>query len=208
VDSDLGSIPEGWETGKLGDLAENVRRSIQPSEIKPNTPYIALEHMPRRSIALSSWGSADGLLSSKLAFQQNEILFGKLRPYFHKVGIAPISGICSTDIVVMKPKDQKWLCFVLAHVASDKFVEYTSAGATGTKMPRTSWKEMARYRITVPPEHIVERFHEQMFMWVEKIIKNIHEARALAALRDTLLPKLVSGELRISDVEKILEDAL
>ncbi len=51
-DSELGEIPKGWQVGKLGDVAEHPRRGIQPDRITPNTPYIALEHMPRRCIAL------------------------------------------------------------------------------------------------------------------------------------------------------------
>jgi type I restriction enzyme S subunit len=52
-DSELGEIPEGWQIGIFGDVAAHPRRGIQPTEIAPTTPYIALEHMPRRCIALS-----------------------------------------------------------------------------------------------------------------------------------------------------------
>ena len=88
----------------LGDVADHPRRTVQPGKIDASTPYIALEHMPRRCIALSEWGNADGLESNKFEFKKGEILFGKLRPYFHKVGIAPVSGVCSTDIVVVTPQ--------------------------------------------------------------------------------------------------------
>jgi len=83
-DSELGEIPRGWEVGTLGDVAQHPRRGVQPDSIKPETPYIALEHMPKRCIALSDWGVADGLGSSKFEFRKGEILFGKLRPYFHR----------------------------------------------------------------------------------------------------------------------------
>jgi hypothetical protein len=89
---------EGWRNGTLGAVAENPRRVVQPGSMSPGTPSIALEHMPRRSITLPVWGRAEELASNKFSFERGEILFGKLRPYFHKVGIAPISGVCSTDI--------------------------------------------------------------------------------------------------------------
>ncbi len=201
--SELGEIPKGWRVGTLGDVAVQSRRGAKPEEIDPNTPYIALEHMPRRSIALSEWGTADGLESNKFEFKKDEILFGKLRPYFHKVGIAPVDGVCSTDIVVITPRRQGWFGFVLGHVASAEFVEYTNAGSTGTKMPRTSWTDMTRYQVVLPPEPMAAKFSKMTQPSVDRIVASIHESRTLAALRDTLLPKLISGELRVPDAERI-----
>jgi type I restriction enzyme S subunit len=204
-DSELGGIPRGWEVGTLGDVAEHPRRGVQPRIIKPDTPYIALEHMPKRCIALSDWGVADGLGSNKFEFRKGEILFGKLRPYFHKVGVAPVDGVCSTDIVVVAPRLPHWFAFLLGVVSSDEFVEYTNAGSTGTKMPRTSWAEMARYDIALPPQAVAQAFTEIVRPVVDRIISAIHGSRTLAALRDALLPKLISGELRVKDAERFLK---
>jgi type I restriction enzyme S subunit len=204
VDSELGEIPEGWEVGTLGDVAESPRRSLRPHEISADTAYIALEHMPRRCIALSDWASGDGIESNKFEFKRGEILFGKLRPYFHKVGVAPVDGVCSTDIVVVSSRQPAWFGFVLGHVSSVEFVEYTNAGSTGTKMPRTSWADMARYEVVLPPEQVAAAFTSLIRPQVERIVAGIHESRTLASLRDTLLPKLISGELRLPNVEHFL----
>ena len=193
-DSELGEIPKGWAVGMLGHVAEHPRRGVQPDSIAPDSPYIALEHMPKRCIALSDWGVADGLESNKFEFREGEILFGKLRPYFHKVGVAPVDGVCSTDIVVVAPKGEDWFEFVLGHVSSLKFVEYTNAGSTGTKMPRTSWDDMARYQLVLPPHAVAKVFTGLMLPLIHRIIEGIHESRTLAALRDALLPKLISGD--------------
>jgi type I restriction enzyme S subunit len=206
-DSELGEIPRGWEVGTLGDVADNPRRGVQPSSIRPDTPYIALEHMPKHCIALSDWDVADGLESNKFEFRKGEILFGKLRPYFHKVGVAPVDGVCSTDIVVVAPRLPHWFAFVLGVVSSDEFVEYTNAGSTGTKMPRTSWAEMARYEIALPPQAVAQAFTERVRPAVDRMIVGIHESRTLASLRDALLPKLISGELRVKDAEKFIGKA-
>jgi len=205
VASELGEIPEGWGVGKLGDVAVNPRRSVQPNQIDEGTPYIALEHMPKRCIALAEWGMADGLESNKYEFKRGEILFGKLRPYFHKVGLAPVDGVCSTDIVVIAPKLPMWFGFVLAHASSDVFVEYTNAGSTGTKMPRTNWTDMARYAVAMPTDDVATAFNLHIHAISEEIIARIHESKSLAQLRDTLLPKLISGELRIRDAEAFLK---
>lgn len=203
VDSELGEIPEGWGVGKLSDVAANPRRGVRHDSIEPDVPYIALEHMPKRCIALSDWGVAEGLESNKFVFKTGEILFGKLRPYFHKVGVAPIDGVCSTDIVVVAPQEPHWTAFVLGLVSSDEFVEFTNAGSTGTKMPRTSWTDMARYELVKPPSPIAKAFTDLMRPSVERIIAGIHESRSLAALRDALLPKLISGEQRLSTREHL-----
>jgi len=206
VESELGEIPEGWRVGNLRDVAENLRRGVQPDCIAPNTPYIALEHMPRRCIALFDWGTAEGIESNKFEFKKGEILFGKLRPYFHKVGVAPVDGVCSTDIVVIAPRRHVWTAFVLGHLSSVEFVDYTNAGSSGTKMPRTSWADMARYEIALPPEPVAEAFNTLVQPLTERIISSIHESRTLAALRDALLPKLIRGEIRVKDADRFLEE--
>ena len=204
VSSELGEIPAGWEVKALGDVAKEVRVNVQPQAIRPGTPYIALEHMPKRRLALSDWGVADEVGSNKFRFERGDILFGKLRPYFHKVGIAPLEGVCSTDIVVVAPTVDCWFGFVLGHISSDEFVDYTDTTSTGTRMPRTKWRDMARYTIPLPTRGLAGAFTVQIQPWVEHIVSAIHESRTLSSLRDALLPKLVSGEVRVKAMERVL----
>ena len=205
MDSELGEIPEGWGVGCLGDVAQHPRRGIQPNQIAEATPYIALEHMPRRCIALSAWDVADNLESNKFEFKKGEILFGKLRPYFHNVGVAPVDGVCSTDIVVITPKADEWFGYVLGHASSNEFVEHTNAVSTGTKMPRTNWSDMSRYSLVMPPKSVAATYADFVRSLVDRITASIHGARTLATVRDTLLPKLLSGELRVPQTETIME---
>ena len=137
--------------------------------------------------------------SNKYEFRQGEFLFGKLRPYFHKVGIAPLGGVCSTDIVVVAPEASLWASFVLFCLSSDEFVAYTDQTSTGTRMPRTSWKSMEQFEICLPTESIAALFQQATQPMLDRIVANCHESRTLAALRDTLLPKLISGEVRVQD---------
>jgi type I restriction enzyme, S subunit len=208
VDSTSNGCSRGWREGRLGDVAENPRRGVDPIDVAPSTPYIGLEHMPRRSIALAQWGYSENLASGKFSFFRQEILFGKLRPYFHKVGIAPIDGVCSTDILVLVPKREAYFGLVLGHVSSDEFVGYTDRSSAGTKMPRTNWADMARYEMNIPPDSVASAHTETVRPMIEKIISNIHESRTLAALRDTLLPKLLSGEIRVKEAEKVVGEAV
>ena len=197
-DSPLGHIPKGWTAGKLGDIGTNPRRSLQPSEIAPNTPYIALEHMPRRCIALGDWDNSADVASGKSAFKEGEILFGKLRPYFHKVGVAPIDGVCSTDILVLAPKRPEWFGFLLGHASSDELIQFTDLASTGTKMPRTNWGDISSFKVAIPPEPIAAAFTRLIQPMLSSIRANLHQSGTLATLRDTLLPKLLSGELSVT----------
>ena len=197
VDSELGEIPEGWEVAMVGEIANHRRSVASPQEIDADTPYIALEHMPKRCIALSEWSTAAGLASNKFRFEQGDILFGKLRPYFHKVGVAPLDGVCSTDIVVISPVSQDWFGFLLGHVSSQEFIDYTNAGSTGTRMPRTSWPDMARYKIAVPDLLVARAYTATLQPAIERILTAAHESRTLATQRDALLPRLVSGEVGV-----------
>ena len=200
--------PEGWRSGKLGDVAEQVGRTVHPETLDPHTPYIGLEHMPRRSIALSDWDGAGKVTSGKLAFQKGDFLFGKLRPYFHKVGAAPLDGICSTDIIVLNARERCAASFVLACISQDEFVAFTDRTSDGTKMPRTSWTRMEKYGVCLPGQAAFEAFDAIANPMFSRIVFNIHESRTLATTRDLLLPKLMSGEVRVNDNYAAVEHQL
>jgi type I restriction enzyme, S subunit len=199
VRSDLGDIPEGWRVGKLGDIAKNIKNGIRESEIKPEMLHIGLEHIPRRCIALDSWEQAVGVASNKFKFVEGNILFGKLRPYFHKVGIAPVEGICSTDILVVDSKDKTYFEIVLMLLSSDDFIRYVTLASEGTRMPRTSWEYMKDYPITVSNSPLTKKFNELLHPSIEKLKVNIFHIQTLTKTRDALLPKLMSGQLRVKE---------
>lgn len=202
--SSHGAIPRGWTAACLGDVGTNPRRSVRPDDVASDTPYIALEHMPRRSIALGDWDVAEGAVSGKSAFRKGEILFGKLRPYFHKVGVAPFDGICSTDILVLAPTSPEWFGFLLGHASSDELIQFTDGASTGTKMPRTNWSDISSFKITLPPKPIALAYTRAVEPMISCIQANLAQSRTLATLRDTLLPKLLSGEIRVSEAERFV----
>ena len=194
VDSELGEIPEGWVVGELREIADFPVRTVRPQELPEETAYIGLEHMPRKSITLGEWGTGERVTSNKLSFERGEFLFGKLRPYFHKVGMTALSGICSTDIVVVSPKRSEWSSLVLLCISSEEFVSYTDQTSNGTKMPRTNWKTMGQYEICHPPDSVAQAFQSASEKILSRINANIHESQTLSQKRDTLLPRMFSGE--------------
>jgi type I restriction enzyme, S subunit len=207
VESALGMIPEGWEVVKLVDVAQEIRRSINPELIDPETPYFGLEHLPRRSIALANWGTAKEVQSTKLAFKKGEILFGKIRPYFHKVGVAPLDGVCSSDTIVISSRAKENFGLVLCCVSSNEFVNYATRTSQGTKMPRANWDVLVGYPVVIPSKQILLHFNTFLQDVVYQIQNLTFRNRNLRHTRDLLLPKLISGEVDVEVIEKELVKA-
>jgi type I restriction enzyme S subunit len=191
-------VPEGWESKTLGDLCEEIRESVSPDKVEPNTPYIGLEHMPRRSISLSEWETAERVTSSKHRFREGEILFGKIRPYFHKVGIAFIDGVASSDAIVIRPVHSRLRGLVLMTVSSDSFVAMTAQTMReGSKMPRADWKQMQAYPVPLPPDGLLNSFETFIRLSVEQLKTLTFTNRNLRSARDLMLPRLMSGEIAV-----------
>lgn len=205
-ESELGPIPKGWRVDALGKASQNIREPAKPEGLDPNTPYIGLEHMPRKSIALTDNGIAEGLASGKFWYRTNDILFGKLRPYFHKVGVAVGDGVCSTDILVIRPISSQWFGYTTMQFSSDAVVSYATQLSNGARMPRTNWSDLAKHRVVLPPEDIAETFDNVVRPVIGRIHANIAAAKTLTQLRDTLLPRLISGNLRLPDAEALIEE--
>lgn len=205
-ESALGKIPKGWDVGVLGDVAETTRKQIKPEQLSAETLYVGLEHIPRKQLGLDSWGTAGELASAKSAFERNDILFGKLRPYFHKVVIAPFEGVCSTDILVCKAKQTAYHHYVAMHLFSDELIAYADRLSNGAKMPRINWKDLAAYEVAIPPSEVAEQFYILIEPMIARMLANVEQAQTLANLRDTLLPRLISGQLRLPDAEQQLKD--
>ncbi|WP_323943737.1 restriction endonuclease subunit S [Aeromonas hydrophila] len=205
-ESALGMIPRGWDVGVLGDVSETSRKQIKPEQLSAETLYVGLEHIPRKQLGLDSWGTAGELASAKSAFERNDILFGKLRPYFHKVVIAPFEGVCSTDILVCKAKQTAYHHYVAMHLFSDELIAYADRLSNGAKMPRINWKDLAAYEVAIPPSEVAEQFYILIEPMIARMLANVEQAQTLANLRDTLLPRLVSGQLRLPDAEQQLKD--
>ena len=189
-------VPEGWKSKTLGDLCIEVRETLSPGSLEPDTSYIGLEHIPRRSISLNEWGRAEQVSSSKHRFREGEILFGKIRPYFHKVGVAFVDGVASSDAIVIRPLDLNVHGLVLMTVSSDPFVAVTAQTMReGSKMPRADWKQMREYPVPLPPDGLLGSFENQIQSIIEQLKTLSFANHKLRAARDLLLPRLMSGEI-------------
>ncbi len=194
----IDGVPEGWERTTLGNLCKEIRELVLPDEVEPDTPYIGLEHMPRRSISLNEWGKAEQVTSGKHLFRAGEILFGKIRPYFHKVGITFVDGVASSDTIVMRPLEKKLRGLALMTVSSDEFIALTAQTMKeGSKMPRADWKQMQQYSVQLPPDGLLSSFDSVIQDIIGQLKTLSFTNQKLRAARDLLLPRLMSGEIAV-----------
>jgi len=188
-------VPEGWRLTTLDQICSVRKETLIPEKIDIGTPYIGLEHMPKKDICLSEWGDSSEVSSNKFKYYEDDLLFGKIRPYFHKVGFALNSGVVSTDAIVLKSVDGLW-SLLLMTVSSSEFVSYTYQNCKeGAKMPRADWIQMKSYPVMIANFVIQSAFEDQIFMITRKIKTLALQANELSEARNRLLPKLINGEV-------------
>lgn len=190
-------VPEGWSKSTVGNICKLRKVVITPDKIESNTPYIGLEHMPRNDICLSMWGKSEEINSNKFIYLKKDVLFGKIRPYFHKVGFALNDGITSTDTMVMVADQNLW-GLLLVTVSSDAFVDFSYQNCKeGAKMPRADWKQMEKYAIMIADQATQKLFEQEILVITNRISALSFQCRSLREARDRMLPKLMGGEVEV-----------
>lgn len=150
VDSVGIELYSGWKELDLSEITEPIKDGYNPDGSSDYT-YIGLEHIEQETLRLNSVGVSSDVTSNKFKFQPNDVLFGKLRPYFRKVVKPQFEGICSTDIWVFRAKkgfDQDFLFYFLAN---KEFVDTANSGESGSRMPRADWNHLKVTNWHVPP---------------------------------------------------------
>lgn len=137
-----------WTKRTLGSVADVIKDSWKVGGEFSN--YIGLEHINIETLTINSIGDSSRLASNKYRFKQGDILFGKLRPYFRKVVIPDFDGVCSTDIWVIRAKenyDQKYLFYFMANPI---LIDKSMGASTGTHMPRADWRFLEKTTWSFP----------------------------------------------------------
>jgi type I restriction enzyme S subunit len=141
-----------WPHIPLGELAEIERNAVSPENIKSGTKYVGLENMTSSGSFVGVAEVATGdLASTKFAFTDRHILYGKLRPYLAKIARPRFPGVCSTDILPILPGSKVDPGFLLHFLRQPRMVDYASSKTTGANLPRLSPKALAEFEIPLPP---------------------------------------------------------
>jgi type I restriction enzyme, S subunit len=186
---------------KLDELATTSNEVIL-SKKNPHLPYIGLENMPSRGSRISTWEMASASISTNLVFKKGDTLFGKLRPNLRKACLAPFDGYCSTDILVLRPKLGHDSAYIVKIFQSERVGAAAELTAAGTKMPRTSWKELRNLEVFCPSHSCQETIAsildtlDTAIQRTEAIIEKLKQVKQ-GLLHDLLTRGIdANGELR------------
>ena len=209
VETNEGEIPEGWGFGNLGDVISQKVDRCAPSDETRSRPYVPIECIAPRSLLLAESKPGEEAQSSLTRFRQGDMLFGAMRPYFHKVTIAPFDGTTRTTVFVLRPKAESDFSFSLMVLHDPKTIEYATSHSTGSTIPYAVWEgSLEAMPIVIPSPPVRASFDQLVRPFLNRIPSIFFENHTLTALRDTLLPKLISGELRVNNADALLETVL
>lgn len=184
----IGLIPEEWQSLSVDSICEVIKNQYKPSS-EDAIPYIGLEHIDQQSLRLNSIGRSSEVTSNKFLFSPNDVLFGKLRPYFRKVYQPDFSGICSTDILVIRAKKCCDDRFLFYFIANQDFIEESISSSQGTRMPRANWDYLKNTEWAIPPLPEQKSIAEILSSLDEKIELNRRMNETLEEIGKTLFKR-------------------
>ena len=185
------------ETVLLADLCDLIAESVKPGT-RPDALYLGLDHLASGRLVRIGGGKASDMRSSTSAFLPGDVLYGKLRPYLDKAVLADAPGVCTPELLVLRPKAGVDSRFLASLLHSPRFVEHAVAGTTGVQHPRTSWAHVSGF--DVPTFILDEQQQVADLVWqvhtaIDRAEAVIDEARALKrAAMHTLFSRGLRGE--------------
>lgn len=199
VETELGLVPEGWRPCVLGNILENVRIATRAGDHLSSRRYVSIDCIGRKTLALAEFKPWTEAQSSLVLFEEDDVLFGAMRAYFHKVCIAPFPGVTRTTCFVLRPRRPELTAFGTMAAFAEPTVDYAAKHAQGATIPYAVWDgSLARMPLLLPPEDLLRQFQSSvspMLAWVKGALARQNNLRET---RDLLLPKLISGELDVS----------
>ena len=208
-DSELGEIPKGWEVGTLGDVVEYLRDNENPLD----SPDQLFRHFSIPAFDEGQWPSSElgaSIKSQKSRVPPGVVLLSKLNPEIERVWLVDVQpgdrAVCSTEFLVLAPRSPYGRTYAYCALRSPSFRQELEGLVTGTSKShqRAQPSAILGLAIVKPLAALSAAFERISCPLVDRTLECRRECRTLAALRDALLPKLISGELRIEDPKRFL----
>ena len=199
-------LPEGWRVGKYGKLANHLKESVKP-----------FEHLDKDFVHYSLPAFDDGLVpiiengkqikSNKYAVKNNTILVSKLNPFTPRVWTifkAKDNHICSTEFQVFEPKKPFYFTFLHSFLNSKFYTREISKNIQGTSSShqRVRPEDILNLKLIIPTDEKIKDFEKTVGSLILKKEINYNQIQTLKQTRDTLLPKLMSGQLRVDEFKE------
>ena len=209
VNSEMGKIPEGWTVARLAELVDiNPKRSLRRGQI---APYLPMASMPMRghvpdSVDVRPFGSG-------IRFANGDTLVARITPCLENGKTAYVDflpdnevGWGSTEYIVLRPRPPLPNQFAYCLARSVGFREFAIQNMSGTSgRQRVPAAALAAFSMVAPPVRLAAQFGEAAGLFLDRASRAGRQSRTLAALRDTLLPRVMSGEIRLAEAEQAME---
>lgn len=190
-------VPEGWEKKRLEDLVFDSSKRITKKDRGLYECYMPIDCLPKKQLSYIDSKSVEQAESSLITFSRGDIIFGAMRPYFHKVCFARHSGITRTTCFVLRAKKIEYEAFASMLLFDEETVKYASSISVGTTMPYTRWSDFKKMEIVVPTIEIAVIFNTKVSNILTTCERFASQIVLLTEARDRLLPKLMNGEIEV-----------
>jgi len=201
TESEFGPVPEGWEVKRLDELMViNPKRILKKGDI---APYLPMSEMPTRGHAPENWETR--ALGSGVRFTNGDTLVARITPCLENgktafVDFLPegITGWGSTEYIVIRPKEPLPDIYAYCLARSSAFRDFAIKNMTGTSgRQRVPASAIGGFKIVEPCARLAHEFGNVVGPLFAMASGNLGQSRTLASIRDTLLPKFISGEIRV-----------
>lgn len=195
----FGKVGLANNCGILADICSYSKDKIEISKLSLDTYYSTENMLPEKSGAVKA--TSLSTTSQTTACHKGDTLISNIRPYFKKIVYCEDDCGCSTDVLCFKPVHPRYTAYLFSTLYADSFFDFMVAGAKGTKMPRGDKQQIMTYPIVLPSEKDLSEFNSVATPILTQIYSNRTESERLSSIRDTLLPKLILGEIDVSSIQ-------
>lgn len=214
VESELGEIPEGWEVGSFADAVEIIGGGTPKTSVSEywggEIPWFSVVDTPAGSdvfvVKTEKSITQAGLNGSSARLIGKGTTIISARGTVGNLAIAGCDMVFNQSCYALQGKNASGSYFVF--LSAQRMIEQLKAMAHGSVFSTVTRQTFKTIRAVLPPESVLHQFEKYAASLLDPILGNVHESRTLAQLRDTLLPKLISGELRVPEAEHIIGASL
>ena len=195
----FGDVSAATEQGMLSDICSYSRDRVAVSELNASTYFSTENMLPGKAGATEA--ASLPTIPQTTACHKGDTLISNIRPYFKKIVYCEDRCGCSTDVLCFTPVQPKYAAYLFSTLYADKFFAFMVAGSKGTKMPRGDKQQIMAYPVALPSDEELDEFNKLALPILAQLHSNKAENKRLSATRDALLPKLMSGEIDVSDIQ-------
>jgi len=185
--------------GILSDICMYSKERISVDDLTLDAYFSTENMLPNKAGVTTATSLPSTTQTTKCHI--GDVLISNIRPYFKKILYCHREGGCSSDVLCFSPSSKKLSAFLYGVLYSDSFFDFMVAGSKGTKMPRGDKQQIMTYPIYVPTNDELDEYNAIAMPILDDIYRNTMENSNLSSLRDTLLPRLISGEVDVSSVK-------